>query len=322
VASLSGTVVVRPYRPGDEKAINAAFNTVFGVQRPVEEWAWKFQAEPEGRWIYLAEDGAGRLLACYGALPVRFRLGGITIRAGQPVDVFSVPEARRSGVYTRCYEEFIRAFGNPDDLPLMFGFPGGVHYGMGLKLLRYVALRPVTLWRRGVRAGWPSLLDRPSVTCGFDTEASDALWSASAGRYPFAAVRDAGWLQRRYNARPGVEYRHVYVRRRGLPRAWGVARLQGDGLHLADLVWDGSDPRDLQAVDRAFVAHARRCGVTRLEMWLGGDPAAAEVLASRGWVRQPDPPDFGMVGRAFHPAIDLAEVGRHIYLTMGDSDLV
>jgi hypothetical protein len=160
------------------------------------------------------------------------------------------------------------------------------------------------------------------VTSGFDPKASDALWSRAAERYPFAAVREAAWLQRRYAGRPRVEYVHLYVRRRAVARAWGVARFQGDALHLADLVWDGSDPRDLQAVDRAFVTHARRGGVTRLEMWLDGDPAAAEVLASRGWVRQPDPPDFGMVGRAFHPAIDLAEVARHIYLTMGDSDLV
>jgi len=322
VASLSEAVVIRPYRAGDETAINAAFNAVFGLERPVTEWAWKFQAEPEGRWIYLAEDGTGRLLACYGALPVRFRLGGIMVRAGQPVDVFSVPEARRSGVFTRCYEGFIRAYGNPEDLPLMFGFPGGVHYAMGLKLLCYVAMRPVPLWRRGVRAGWPSLLGRPAVTRGFDPVASDALWTRAAERYPFAAVRDAAWLRRRYTAQPGVEYRHVYVRRRNLPRAWGVARLRGDALNVADLVWDGSDPRDLEAIDRAFVSQARRAGAERLEMWLGGDPAAAEVLADRGWVQMPDPPDLGMVGRAFHPAIDLAEVGRRVYLTLGDSDLV
>ena len=317
-----GEVTIRPFHSGDEVAINDGFNAVFSRSRPLEDWAWKFPAEPEGRWIYLAEDDRGRLLSCYAALPVRFRLGGITVRAGQPVDVFSVPEARRSGVFTRCYEEFIRAFGNPDDLPLMFGFPGGVHYGMGLKLLHYVALRPVPLWRRPARALWPSLLPGPMVTSGFDAEASDALWSLAAERYPFAAVRDAAWLRRRYTGRPGVEYVHLYARRRATVRAWGAARLQADALHLADLVWDGSDPRDLEAIDRAFVLLARRAGARRLEMWLDGDPAAAEVLAARGWTRLPDPADFGLVGRAFHPAIDLAEVGRSVYLTMGDSDLV
>jgi len=322
VAEVSETVVVRPYRPGDERAINDGFNAVFGVGRSLADWTWKFQPEPEGRWVYLAEDGAGRLLACYSALPVRFRLGDITVRAGQPVDVFSVPEARRSGVFTRCYEEFIRAFGNPDGLPLMFGFPGGVHYGMGLKLLHYVALRQVPLWRRPARARWPALLGRPQVTHGFDAEASDALWSRAAVRYPYAAVRDAAWLRRRYLGRPGVEYVHLYARHRGLACAWGAARLQGNVLHVADLVWDGTDPRDLEGLDRAFVALARRAGLRRLEMWLGGDPPAAEVLAARGWTRLPDPPDFGMVGRAFHSAIDLGEVGRRVYLTMGDSDLV
>jgi hypothetical protein len=317
-----GEVTIRQFRSGDEVAINDGFNAVFSQSRPLEDWAWKFPAEPEGRWIYLAEEGAGRLLACYGALPVRFRLGRITVRAGQPVDVFSVPEARRSGVFTRCYEEFIRAFGNPDDLPLMFGFPGGVHYGMGLKLLHYIALRPVPLWRRPVRAQWPSLLPGSVVTSGFDPEASDTLWSRAAERYPFAAVRDSAWLRRRYTGRPGVEYVHLYARRRAAVRAWGTARFHGDVLHLADLVWDGSDPRDLEVIDRAFVSRARRAGAERLEMWLDGDPAAAEVLAARGWSRLPDPPDFGMVGRAFHPAIDLAEVGRRVYLTMGDSDLI
>ena len=321
MAGVSGAVVVRPYRPGDETAINDGFNAVFGLARPLGEWAWKFPAEPEGRWIYLAEAGGG-LLAHYGAAPVRFRLGPVTVRAGQPVDVYSVPEARRSGVFTRCYEEFIRAYGNPDDLPLMFGFPGGVHYDMGLKLLHYVALGSAPVWRRPARRGWPALLGRPAVRSGYDAGASDALWGRAAGRYPFAAVRDAAWLGRRYDGRPGVEYEHFYVRRGGAATAWSVARAGGELLQVADLVWDGGDPADLVALDRAWVARARRAGIGRLEMWLGGDPEAAAVLAARGWVRQPDRSDFGMVARAFHPAIDLAEVGRRAYLTMGDSDLV
>lgn len=322
MAEVSGAVVFRPYRPGDDAAINDGFNAVFGLQRPLDEWAWKFSGGPEGRWIYLAEDGAGQLLAHYGAAPVRFRLGAVTVRAGQPVDVYSVPEARRSGVFTRCYEEFIRAYGNPDDLPLMFGFPGGVHYEMGLKLLRYVALRSVPVWRRPARSGWPALFRRPAVTLGFDPAASDALWARAAPRYPFAAVRNAAWLRRRYDGRPGVEYVHLYVRPGAAATAWAVVRLRQDVVDVADLVWDGGDPADLAALDRALVAFARRAGAGQLEMWLGGDPQAADAMAARGWVRQPDRSDFGMVARAFHPEIDLAEVGRRVYLTKGDSDLV
>jgi hypothetical protein len=36
---------VRLYRPGDEIAINDAFNRIFDRQRSIEEWAWKYHAD-------------------------------------------------------------------------------------------------------------------------------------------------------------------------------------------------------------------------------------------------------------------------------------
>ena len=55
-------VVYRPFRVGDEEAVNRGFNEVFRLERSMDEWSWKFPAEPDGRLIMLAERD-GELLA-------------------------------------------------------------------------------------------------------------------------------------------------------------------------------------------------------------------------------------------------------------------
>ena len=315
-------VAYRELAPVDEPAVNEGFNRVFGARRSLEEWRWKYQEAPEGRWMMVAEDASGTLLAVYGAVPVRVRVDGVAVRAGQIVDVYSLPEVRRTKVFTTCYETFIRRWGNPDDLPLMFGFPGGIHYEMGLKQLLYVLLGPVPYWRRETPR---VVLPRPlsgRVVEGFDEVAAGALWARAADRYPVAAVRDPAWLRRRYTGRPGVEYLHLTVHRGGVPRAWGVARAMAPAFRWADLVWDGAETADLAALDRAMARAARRRGCAHEELWLGGDEAAERALRQRGWTRAAHPEDLHMVMRTFHPGVDPERLRTRLYLTMGDSDLV
>lgn len=321
--AMSGSEpVIRPFRDGDEVAINDGFNRVFGLDRPLSEWHWKFPAEPEGRWIMLAEDAGGRLLAHYGAAPMRLQVGDMVVRAGQPVDVFSTPEARRTKVFTHCYEAFIEAFGNRDDLPLMYGFPGGVHYEMGLRQLAYELLGPVGFWHRAVGCAGRTWLPRYRVGRGFDPDGAEELWKRAHVRYPVAGIRDASWLARRFTGRPGVEYVYLTARHKTRAVATAVVRVIGERLLWADLIWDGEDPRALVELDRAADAEGRRSGCTRAELWLRGDDAAAACLTKLGWLASTHPEDLRMVARAFHPGLDLPDIARRFYLTMGDSDLV
>jgi hypothetical protein len=314
--------VIRPFLDGDEDAINEGFNRVFGLDRPISEWRWKFPGVPEGRWIMLAEDAGGRLLAHYGAYPMRVQVGDLVVRAGQPVDVYSTPEARRTKVFTHCYRAFIEAFGNRDDLPLMYGFPGGVHYEMGLTQLEYEPMGSVGYWRRTVGRGGRVWLPRYRVVRGFDADALDELWARARARYQVAGIRDASWLGRRFTGRPGVEYVSLTVKRKTRAVASAIVRVLGARLLWADLVWDGEDPRALVELDRAADAVGVRSGCPEAELWLRGDDEAAACLARLGWSTRPHPEDLQMVARAFHPDLDLGDIARRVYLTMGDSDLV
>ena len=57
-----GEVTCRPYRAGDEVAINDGFNRVFGLQRSLAEWWWKFAPDTTAPWIMLAFDEEGRIV--------------------------------------------------------------------------------------------------------------------------------------------------------------------------------------------------------------------------------------------------------------------
>lgn len=320
-------LTIRPFRPGDEAAINDGFNAVFGLNRSLEEWRWKFQDGSESRWIMLAVSGDRTVCAHYGAVPVRMRVGDVTIRAGQPVDVFTRPVARRGLAAARTLkttvDRFFAEFGHPGRLSLLFGFPGPRHLRLGLARLGYEQMPPlpVRTWVRdaGRRGRW---LHGHRVTAGFDRQAAEDLWSRAAGRYWAAAVRDGDWLERRYTRRPGLDYLHLFAMRGGRAHAWCAARIGVPVTSLADLVWDGEDGRALAALDRALAGAARAAGAGTLAMWLMGDAAAEETFAGLGWRSGDHADGLAMVARSFDPRIDPKVLPGRVYVTMGDSDLV
>lgn len=320
-------VVYRPFRAGDEAAINDGFNQVFGLHRPIEEWRWKFPAEPEGRWIMLAEDASGCLVGHYAAVPVRLQVGPLEIRAGQPCDVFTRVGTRHGLAAARTYiatvKAFFAEFGVPDRLSVLYGFPGDRALRLGLARLGYdeMSPQPVPVWRRrAARSG--RLLTGHRVHSGFVAPTADVLWGRARARYAVAAVRNGGWIGRRFCHRPGVEYDHLTAWRHGEVVALAVVRTAGKLASWAELVWDGEDALALAALDRAVAALARARGADTIEMWLGGDPLASRVLSRLGWEEGSHPDNLVMVAKSFHPEVKAASFAGRFFLTMSDADLV
>jgi len=319
--------VIRPYHAGDEAAINDAFNAVFGADRALAEWAWKFQGEPEGRWIMVAVAPHGEVLAQYAAVPARFKVDDRVVRAGQLVDVFTRREARRGLATGRLFLETVRRFfvdfGAPDRLAVQYGFPGERHLRLGVGHLGYgeMPLQPVGYWVRPARRRGSAFTGH-RVRSGLDRAAADDLWRRAAPRYRVGVVRDAAWLLRRFTGRPGVEYQHLSAWRRGRVHAWAVVRVRETAVAWAELVWDGEDPGALAALDRAIAGRARAAGVGEVELWLMGDGEAETALARLGWTRGEQPQGLNVGGRSFHPDIAMAAFPGRLYVTMGDADLV
>jgi hypothetical protein len=319
--------VVRPCVSGDEFAINAGFCRAFGRHRSLAEWGWKYQEEPEGRWITIALDEAGRVIAHCAAIPVRMQAGGLRVRAGELVDNFSLAEARRglgaARVYLRTVESFVASFCGPEGLALLFGFAGErlVRLSQARVGLDQMVPQPVAYWVRPAHRR-RELLTGHEIRHGFDHTAIDELWRRAAPRYRVAVVRDGAWLKRRFTARPGIEYVHLSAWRHGHVHAWAVVRVQPPLTSLADLVWDGEDPSALAAIDRAITSGSLAVKLERLDMWLMGDDAAAEALRRLGWEQRRQPDKLSLVAHSFHPEIGVGTLPARFYVTMGDSDLV
>lgn len=336
-ADAADAVEIRPYRPGDEAAIEEGFRRVFGVERPAGEWGWKFPpaAEEGGRRVTIATAG-GEVVAHMAAQPVRFAFDGRHLLAGHVVDAYSRSRAglARRGVFARTVDAFFAAHGGAGGLAFVYGFPGTRHMRLGRQVLGYVEPRPVPYREKELGAAGAApprprlahrlrrLLSGLRVEEGLHPAALDDLWRRAAPRYPVAALRDGRRAAVRFAGRPGVDYLHLVARRRGRPAAWAAARLDGDVLRWADLVWDGASPAALAALDEALAARALAAGCRRGELWLGGDPAAEAVLAACGWRAAPHPQRLEMSAVGFLPDLDAVSVVRRAYVTLADSDLV
>lgn len=322
---------LRPMTWADGERVNASFNEAFGLTRPIEEWRWKVGPGARDACTILAVDAAGDVAAQYGALAVRVQVGHRALTAGQPVDVFCLRRAAALAprLFIRTAHAFYRTYGGAP-LAFIFGFPGDRSMRIGRLTLGYAPPRAVAYrtrrarrparWRDAVKTlrGWRQPY---RIVTACEPAALDALWAAAAPRYPVSAIRDGAWLARRYLTRPRHAYRLLVVSRDGRPHAWGVLLQERDTMHWVDLLWDGLDPRALQTLDRAAVRAAADAGCPTLDLWLDGDPAAAQILEACGWAAAPEPRALHLTAVAFDPTLEAAGVVRRFYLTMGDSDL-
>ncbi len=119
---------VRLYHPGDEIAINDAFNRVFGKQRSVEEWAWKYRADEPPCPIVAAWDSE-RLAAHNGGIAADYQVDGRRIVALQGADTFSLAVAERQPGWRESWQRVMDHFGeiaaDQFGASLLYGFTGG-----------------------------------------------------------------------------------------------------------------------------------------------------------------------------------------------------
>ncbi len=322
-------VAIRPFADGDEVAVNDAFNEVFSLRRPLEEWLWKFPPAPGGRTIMTAWDG-DRLVAHYAGMPVRYQVDGRVWTAAQIGDVFSRPSARRDftrrGVWVRTVEEFFATFGYGGRLAMLFGFPSPRPLKLGVLQLGYDAMPPQPITSlacdRAVPRTAASLLYRAEMARDWEPRL-DQLWQRARASYPVTVVRDAEWALRRFAGRPAARYHRflVFPRLSERPVAWAAFRTDLGCCHWVDLVWDHDHPGALALLARMAGRLAAPTERRTAELWLNGDLDGRTVLERLGFVCRPEPRELMMVARSFPPEFPIAAMAGRVYLTLADADL-
>jgi hypothetical protein len=311
---------IRPYRDGDEIAINRRFNEVFNLDRPLEEWRRKFASGSKPPRAMLCFDAAGDLVAHYGATELELQVGEQRVETGHSVDSFAIRrrDVVLNSAFLRTGKAFFEHYCGPGGFPLMMGFPGTRAFRLGSTKLGYVG-HPIEVWRkrpepRGSIGALRGLISRHPPIRGIDT-----LWRRARHLYSPGVARDAAWVTKRYLSASG-RFRLVGQSRGGKTCAWAAVAM-GDGLiRIADLVWDGDD---LDSLRRLLGKVARfQPDAEAMEIWTPSYGPLGSALERLGWTVAPHNGGCHVAARVFDRVNLDTGIPSEIVYALGDTDLI
>ncbi len=329
--------IIRPYRLGDEFAINEMFNEVFHQNRQIEHWYWKYRDNPYGSYkITLAFAPDGTLAAHYGGYPVRLfyypdngsyeeytalHLGDKMTRKG-----FRAVGFGRNSILSKTFRGFRDTFLRD----VFFGYGFGTHHSLrfGLLFLEYVDVEPVSFKRASVNELRTNLnkglIRRLNLLKTRQVDTVDERWTdfflRVAPFYKFLTKRDMEYLSWRYFKRPDRSYIFLVVSRMGRLKGWSVFYREGERIIWGDALFE---PRDLNSV-RSILSYLLKepfsAGARSIEGWLPPRPSWWEdILLSLGFKTYAEPSNLHLTG----PVKDGKALSmlKDFYYTIGDSDL-
>lgn len=343
---------IRKYQPGDEQGINQLYNTVFGVNRSLDTWRWKYDQLPRAplKLITVMED-AGRIVGQYSSSPLDMVYCGQTVLGTQPMDI-AIQDAYRGRQLSKplfqAWTSMVRASG----VAFAFGFPNPLHYKVGKNILSYPDVGPVMLLRRYVNPGlglfklsklpitlnvprrlsnWIYLRSCRSQKVSTDLsierldlfdERFDVFWAQMASMHPIMVARPRSYLNWRYVARKDASYTIYAAHRAGVIEGYVVLALRQQfvvqGL-IADILAVNALTAQIlleHAMEYFFTAE-----VDMVSAWALPGSSLYETLRRIGFIqRRVAAPLVAMVFD--HDAIDASFLHnpRNWYVTLGDSD--
>ena len=279
---------LRPYRSGDEVLLREGFERVFG--RPISEatWQWKLKTRPAPTEnVWLAVDRDERPVFHYAGIPCRLRLPAGCFDAMVAVDLWTLPEYRRRGIFTRCaswvHEHWRRAgvvglLGAPNE---QYGSRDRYLGWRRLLPLRWLIrpLRPeaIAARRLGIslleRVRWPGRLwdrlsdVRPETAPGIEIRLETPAGLAGEQRLDTARCcleRSEPWIRWRYLQCPRYDYSVLVARRKDRMVGYLAYRLDdaesGSFAFIAELAASPEDPGVREALIGAAIERLRDAG--------------------------------------------------------------
>jgi len=311
------TLDIRPWRPGDETAIIALFETVFARPMTPAFWRWRFLDHPAGGpLIMLAWDG-DRLAGHYAASHAPLVVEGKPLAAALSMTTMTHPDYRGRGLFEALggalYEQL-----SAQGFAAIWGFPNTLsHLPFRGKLGWFdvcdVATMTLDLTQRAAPAA-----DRRVVTVSQTDARFGALSARLARQTPIGGLRDAPTLAWRIDRNPVNRYR-LFALEEGdgivgyaVTKAYGAAAVDLVELRAED---DAAGKLLLETVIAATAAE----GARHLHAWRLSHDAQRLVFERAGFAAGAPVTYFG--GRALGPLSAAPDDLRHWRLSMLDSDI-
>ncbi len=354
-------MTVREATAADGKALNDLYNEVFGEDRSLPCWRWRFSDGTAKDWsgVYSLAEVDGQIIGQYPSQIRSLHFQGKPTRFALVMDNIVAEEYRRG--YPAQKEMFVHAveMAKKNGITIGYGFPNKKAYRIGKRLLGYrdVALLPELFYRLSWRPAFARRLpwlpksmvrvlanvlrkrssflkgrsasDRRLTIVEVDrfSDELDQLWERLKSKRTICAERNSVYLNWRFGHDEIIPYRKLVARdENGAVVGYMVFRMQlieGDTVgYLVDFLYD------TESIFNNLLDHA-------LHMMNRENVDYVSVMVSPGTAEEDSLKKFGFVvkeGFGGRPcvALDLSHTlpfavicdPTQWYLTYGDSDLV
>lgn len=324
-ATNRGYFIIRPYQDADETGVLKFWADVFGQEMPLAIWRWKYIQNPYGKQILLCLDQQNNYAAFYGGIPFPFSRPGMEIRFTQLMDNMSHPAYRGAGIFLRTAKIFFEHYGGSDGSVYMYGFPGKLHFDIGVNKLQYQAIPGKVQFLSGSTRKIQEHKKIPTAAIQPiqpENIQLDRLWQTCRRHYPLAVIRDTRFLTWRFGRHPSKTYRiwGYYPFDKDSLTGYAVLDLKAETAYLVDWLAPRSTVQNVDFLAR-LASSLRAEEVKHLKTWLPGNHFLAQAAHSAGMQCLPEPLGFIPTVRACSAPFTLEWVGKHLYYTMADGDL-
>lgn len=347
---MNTPLVLRPLEKTDYPGLGHLFLKMFGKERSIETWVWKYDQNPHGAPIATVAAAENKIVGFYGLLPRRVRFRGELMTAFQEVDLMVDPDHAGGGLFRnlgrQSYDRLVQ-----QGHPFTFGFPNQTSLPLGKRILGWRAIGRIPLWTM-ILDPESILTERLPAVPGLRSMAAKVFrirnrfrlrtackspvrqvsgWSDSAADLlsdppPVSGIgfiRDRAYLDWRYRECPDTEYVCFEAGSTDACEAAAVAGIAvGARANLVELGWRQGCDEAAVAVVKAVAEWAVKAGCTTLRAWAIEDSPDAQFLAARGFFDR-DALNYHVI-RSFQPP----EFNRYLWdgsrwrLSSGDSDCV
>lgn len=116
---------VRPFEPSDRAALLGLYEQVFGRERSVDWFRWKFEDNPYTDHVpIIVTERDGDIVGCRAFFAQELRIDGTERVAFQPCDTMVHPDHRNEGLFSRMNEYALERYAGTDGPPACcFNFP-------------------------------------------------------------------------------------------------------------------------------------------------------------------------------------------------------
>ncbi|WP_137743500.1 GNAT family N-acetyltransferase [Robertmurraya siralis] len=345
--------MIRFYQKGDEHEINALFFEVFGKQRSLLHWNWKFMDNHLQQSLILIDEQEGQLAGHVALVPSEAKWHDREVKLGARNDTMVSPKFRGKGIYGDLNKALISS-SKQHDYDYLYGYPAEkakklfIRYTDATEIAQIPRLMRINRLSALVMNRIPLLklakpifllLDRfftvkeskppaafeiKSIThCGSEF---DQLWEQAKNVAPILLKRDAKFLNWRFHNHPDRNYQMLGLFENGTLLGYAVIHVEekkfGKGTVLNGTIVDllAIEKRAVwDALIRATLQKLRQADI--IQTWALPHTELYPLLKQQRFVHKDSP--MSLVGKYINEDLHESETTDSIenwYITPADVD--